>query len=148
MSDPSLVLRPALAAWLRTDTEVMAAFGSKQVKVLQKIPVPNDPKPYVFLAGFSVDDDIAECLDATQVELQIDVWSLTSPPGFAEAATIAGAVKASIFRLADDGNSPPFSIAGFRVVAVEPLSTDYLTDPSDGATVHAVIRIRLSIDPV
>lgn len=149
MSDPASVLRPALRDWLATDTAVIGAFGSKTVKVFERLPPVNAGSPYIFLAGFLVDDDAAECLDAVQVELQVDVWSLTTPPGFAEAEAIAKAVAASLLRLeADVGNSPQFSIAGHRVVAVQLGSTQYLTDPSDGKTVHAVIRATLSVDPV
>jgi hypothetical protein len=148
MSDPASVLRPGLATWLRTDTEVIAAFGAKTVKILSKLPPVNEPYPYIFIAGLDVEDDTAECLDATQVILQIDVWSLTSPPSFTEAETIAKAVKSALTRMEEDiGNSPEFSISGFRVVAVQHDRTSYLTDPSDGKTVHAVIRATLSVDP-
>lgn len=150
MSDPASVLRPALATWLRADTEVLAAIGSgAATRIYSKLPPVNAAPPYVFIAGLSVLDDIAECLDATEVNLQVDVWSLTNPPAFTEAETIAKAVKASLVRMEDNaGNSPGFSISGFRVVSVQPQSTDYLTDPSDGKTVHAVIRATLAIDPV
>lgn len=146
MSNPSVVLRPALETWFRGDTQVIASFNGKTVKVYKSLPPVNAVAPYIFIAGLTVLDDIAECLDATEVDLQIDVWSLTDPPGFAEADAISTAVKASIFRL-QNTDSPAFTIAGFRVVAVQPISTDYLTDPSDGKTVHAVIRATLSIDP-
>jgi len=148
VSDPASVLRPGLADWLRDDTEVIAAFGGNTVKVFAKVPPINAAIPYVWIAGFDVEDDSAECLDATQVALQIDVWSLTTPPGFAEAESIAAAVRASMVRMADDGDSPLFSISGFRVVAVQIDRTQYLTDPSDGKTVHAVIAATLSVDPV
>lgn len=119
------------------------------MQVFSKLPPVNSIAPYIFLGGFFVDDDSAECLSATQVNLSIDVWSLTSPPGFTEAETIAKAVKAALQRMEEDvGNSPEFSISGFRVVAVQAQGTDYLTDPSDGKTVHAVIRATLSVDPV
>lgn len=148
MSDPASILRPALAAWLRNDTEVIAAFGVNPLKILSKTSPVNVGYPYVWIAGFDVEDDTAECLDATQVILQIDVWSLTSPPGFAEAEAIAKAVKASLTRMENAvGNSPELTLSGFRVVAVQHDRTNYLTDPSDGKTVHAVIRATLSVDP-
>lgn len=147
MSNPAAVLRPALEAWLRSDAGVIASFGSKPVKVYKTLPPVNAVAPYIFLAGFSVLDDISECLDATEVDLQVDVWSLTNPPGFAEAETIAEAVKAALLTIEDGASSPAFTISGFRVVSAQPISTDYLTDPSDGKTVHAVIRISYAIDP-
>ncbi len=147
MSDPAAVLRPALKDWYRTDAGVIAAFGVKAVKVFSQLPPINEKPPYVLIPGLLIEDDSADCLDAVQVPLDIDVWSLTSPPGFAEAELIAAAVRASTARLADT-NSPAFTIAGFRVVAVQAGRTQYLTDPSDGKTVHAVVGATLSIDPV
>lgn len=149
MSDPASVLRPGLATWLRTDTEIVTAFGSSTPQVYAKLPPINAAYPYIFIAGMDVESDDAECLRASQVILQIDVWSLTIPPGFTEAETIAKAVKSAIYRLqADVGNSPQFSISGFRVVDAQVDRTSYLTDPSDGKTVHAVISATLSVDPV
>lgn len=148
LSDPASVLRPALATWLKTDTEVVAAFGSKTVKVFSKVPPVNESMPYIWIAGFEVEDDSAECLDATQVVLQVDVWSLTSPPGFTEAEAIAKAAKASLTRMESAvGNSPELSLSGFRVVAVQHDRTSYLTDSSDGKTIHAILRATLSVDP-
>lgn len=149
MSDPASVLRTALATWLRTDTGIITAFGANMVKVFAKLPPINAGYPYIYIAGFEVDDDSVECLQATQVILQIDVWSLTTPPAYTEAETIAAAIKSALLRMeADVGNSPAFTISGFRVVAVQFDRTSYLTDPSDGKTVHAVINATLSVDPV
>lgn len=148
MSDPAGELRAALEPWLRTDPGVVAAFGSNRVKVYKTLPPVNAEPPYIFIAGLTIRDEIAECIDAAEADLQIDVWSLTDPPGFAEAEIIAKAVKACLAALEDDGDSPPFTIADHRVVSVQPISTQYLTDPSDGKTVHAVILVTLRVDPV
>lgn len=148
MSDPIDVLSPALKTWIETDTEVIAAFGGKPVKVFDLLPPTNEATPYVFLASAFVLDGEADCYDAAEVDLQVDVWSLTSPPGFTVARRIAKAVKAAIKRTEDTGDSPAFTISGHRVVAAAVVSTNYLTDPSDGKTVHAVIRATLSVDPI
>jgi hypothetical protein len=148
MSDPSAPLREGLKTWIRADTEVVAAFGSSQVKVFATLPTVNTAPPYVFIDGFFVEDDAADCYDGAIVDGNFHVWSLTTPPGFAQAETIAKAVKASIKRTEDTGDSPAFTLSGYRVTAVELVSTQYLTDPSDGKTVHAVIAARLSVDPV
>lgn len=147
MSDPTDVLGPGLKAWIETDTEVIAAFAGKAVKVFDLLPPPNEAKPYVFIAGLDPDDVAAECYDAAEVNLQVDVWSLTSPPGFVQARRIAKAVKAALVRCEDTGASPAFTLYGQRVTAVDMARTRYLTDPSDGKTVHAVIEARLSVDP-
>lgn len=144
MSDPASALRPVLEAALRADAGVNAAFQGKRVKIYGSLPPVNAAAPYIYLAGLSCDDRLADCYDAATVSLQIDVWSLTDPPGFDEAERIAAAVKAC---LATMTTAPP-ALVGHRIVSVLPLSTDYLTDPSDGMTVHAVIRADLTIDPV
>jgi hypothetical protein len=148
MSDPALELGPALAAWLRADTEVVAAFGSNTVRILDKLPQPNTDMPYVTIDGLDVDDDSAECLDASQVVLNIGVWSLPNDGDKAEARRMAKAIKTAILRMQEDvGNSPEFSISGFRVVAAQYDRTAYLVDPSDNKTIHAVINATLSVDP-
>jgi hypothetical protein len=144
MSDPTDVLMPELRLWLKADTEVIAAFQDKPLKVFDDTPIANEPYPYVYLSGVTVEDARGDCYDAAEPDLQIDVWSRSRP----EARRIAKAVKASLLRCADTGDSPAFTISGHRVVAVEPISTQYLTDPSDGKTVHAVIAARLSVDPL
>jgi hypothetical protein len=146
MADPSPVLRPALRSYLKNETGIATAFGSATVKVFDKLPPPNTGMPYLFMAGFFVLDELADCIDAAEVDVQIDVWSLTDPPGFIQAETIAKAVKAALYAL--DGDSPRMPLAGWRAVSVETVSTQYLTDPSDGKTVHAVILTRLSLDQV
>lgn len=143
MSDSTDVLGPALVAWLEDDTEVAAAFAGKTVKVFDDIPPTNEPYPYIFLAVLDPDDEAADCYDAAIVNLQLDVWARTRPV----ARRIAKAAKASIKRCEDTGDSPAFTLSGQRVVAVDIQRTRYLTDPSDGRTIHAVIEAGLSVDP-
>lgn len=143
MSDPTLVLGPGLKAWIETDTEVIAAFGGRPVKVFDATPEANEAMPYVYIARLDPDDVTADCYDAAEIDAQVDVWSRTRPV----ARAIAEAVKASLVRCEDTGDSPAFTLAGHRVVGVLPISTQYLTDPSDGKTVHAVIGVVLSVDP-
>lgn len=149
MADPAAVLRPALRAYLKAKAGVITSFGSKTVKVFDKIPPPNSGMPYIWIAGLFVDDALADCMDNAEVDLQVDVWSLTDPPAFTEAETIGAAVKAAVAAIADNGDSPPpLSVSGWRVVAVEPLSTNYVTDESDAKTVHGILRFQISLDQV
>lgn len=148
MSDPAGLIRNALETWLRGDSGVIAAFGSKPVKIYSTLPPVDAKAPYVFISGVDPDDDLAACMDNAIVNLELGVWSLTSPPGFTEAEAIAPAVKAAVARMEATGDSPAFSISGFAIKSAENLSTQYLTDPSDGKTVHAVILARLTVDQV
>lgn len=147
MSDPATVLRPALKTWLTADTAVIAAFGSNPVRVFKKTPPVNQHPLYVELLGIDVDDDLAECLDATEVTLTTYVTSLTSPPGFEEAEAMCAAVKASYARLETDiGNSPQFTIAGFRVRGVQSRSACF--QDATGKSVQGIVTTNLWIDPV
>ncbi len=148
MSDPAGEIRAALEPWLRGWTSIRQAFGSKTVKVYKTLPPPDATAPYLFIAGMTTLDDSAECLDSAEVEVQVDVWSLTSPPGFTEAEAIAAAARDAIVATEVTGDSPAFTLTNFRVVAAQHVSTTYLTDPSDGKTVHAVILTRLYVDRV
>lgn len=147
MSDPALELRPALKDWIKADTEVVTAFGVREVKVFAVLPTVNTAMPYVAIAGFFIEDETADCYDAAIVNLQLDVWSLITPAGFTEAERIGRAVKAAVLRAVDDGDSPAFTVSGQRIVSVEPVSTQYLPDLSDAKTVHGIINMRLSVDP-
>jgi hypothetical protein len=148
MSDPAQLLGPAIKTWLRADTDVRTAFGANAVRVFDGYPPANQPKPYVLLAGLDVEQDEADCLEAVQVPLSIDIWSLTNPSGFDEARRLGAAVQTALRRMQDGGDSPAFAIAGYRIVSVQFDRTQYLTDPSDGKTVHGIVQATLSVDPV
>lgn len=143
MSDPTLELGPGLKAWLEASTEVIAAFGAAPVLVFDATPPTNQAKPYLYIAGLDPEDDTAECLEATQVRLQLDAWTKER----ATARTLLRAAEARIRALEDDGDSPAFTLAGFRVVAVDIERTSYLSDPSDGRIVHGALFASLSVDP-
>lgn len=148
MSDPSGELRSACETLLKADAGVIAAFGSKPVKVFAKLPVTNIAKPYVVISGFSVSPDLADCFDSAETDAQIDIWSLTDPPGYAEAEALGAAVQAALAPVDGDGQPIlPFTLTGHRLSSVLPLGTDYLDDPSDGMTVHGVVRLRFATDP-
>lgn len=145
-ADPCGVLRPALRTWLKADAAVIAAFEAKTVKVFAGFPPANTAKPYVVIASLFASPLIADCFAGSEVDYQLDVWSLTDPPGFAEAAAIAPAVAVAAAAIADP-DSPAFEIDGWSVKAVAPISTSYLTDPSDAKTAHALIRGRITLAP-
>lgn len=147
MSDPAGPLRTALKSWIEADAGVIAAFAGKTVKVFEIVPIANEKTPYVHIAGLDGSDSLADCLDNAEVDVTVDVWSLTDPPGYAECERIAKAVKAALAACEDTGDSPGFSVAGHRVVTAVPQSTRYLID-RNGKTAHGVVRVAMAIDEV
>lgn len=147
LSDPSAALRPALAEWLRDDTDVIAAFGANPVRVLSKVPPTNQTPPYAFIPPFQVFDDSAECLDAVEVDVQVEAWSLTTAPGYAEVEALCAALNTAMKRTEDTGDSPAFSVSGWRVVSAQYISTTPLADLSK-KTAGSAVTYRLAIDPV
>ena len=149
MSDPSDVLGPALVAWWRADSDVIAAFGANVVQVLDNIPQPNTPFPHAFLEGLDVDDSLeVECLEATEVFINLGVYSLPPNGSKAEIRRLNKAFRKSLKRMESGvGNSPEFTLAGYRVVGVYGIRTQVLVDPSDNKTLHGVINATLSVDP-
>ena len=131
---------------MRGDAGVITAFGSNPVRVLS-IPAVNQPAPYVHIPPFRVENAEAECLDAVDVFVQIEAWSLTSPPGYDEADAICAALNAAMARMEDTGDSPAFTIAGFRVARAQYRATFPVADFSK-KTVGRAVTYRLEIDPL
>lgn len=141
MSDPAGELLVAVEAVLRADAGVAAAFPRGRVR-LYDLPPQNAPLPYITLADAHATDFIAEGLDGAETVLAVHVWSRTDPPGTAEAKAIAAAVKAALTNL------PELDMPGHRLADdALPLDTLYLQD-ADGQTVHAVVRVQFSTDPL
>ena len=138
MSDLTGPLKRAIATTLRADGAVIAAFGANSIRIVD-IPTPNEVPPYLTLGPGQVLPIFAEGFDLSEAEYPVHVWSLTSPPSSDEAEAIAPAVRAALAGVTVS--------AGGRVYAVLPVRTDYLIDPSDGRTVHAVITSRFTTAP-
>jgi hypothetical protein len=143
MSDAAGAIMAALDPLLRADAGVIAAFGAAKVRLYDLPPQASAVSlfPYITLSDAHQVDQEYEAIDASETVAQLHVWSRTDPPGTAEVKRIAAAVKAATSNLDD------LMLTGFRLIDALPLDTMYLTDP-DGVTVHAVIRIQYSTDPI
>lgn len=138
MSNPSSELFPAIEAILRADAGVIAAFGAKPVAIY-RMPPEDAPYPFIGLPGANVTDYAPDCIDAGDVDLQIDAWSRTDPPSYDEADRIITAAQAAI--LAAD-----IQLASFVVGEVMPISSRCVME-RDGQTAHATSMIRVPTDP-
>jgi len=140
MSDPSLPLQAALIARLLADTAVKALVSKRIYD-----EVPDDKKriadtgkafPYVSLGDMQVLPDKADCIDGTEVFVQIDAWSRAQ--GYPEVKHIGAAIVAAL----DD---QPLTVTGYTAVVFEIQNIQYLRDP-DGLTRHAALSFRALID--
>ena len=138
MSDITGALRDAASSALRADQGVAAAFGTATVKIYT-VPPPNAVEPYLVTGLGSVQPILAEGFDLSEVDFPVHVWSRPEPPSFDEAEAIAPAVRACMLGV-------EVSVGG-RVYAAVPVRTEYLIDPSDNRTVHAVIITRFTTAP-
>ncbi len=125
MSDPSYPLQIAIVAALKGDSPPAAT------RVYDA--VPTSPQfPYVSLGDMQVLPDKADCIDGTEVFLQIDAWSRTI--GYQEVKQMG----AAIIRALDDKE---LTVTGYHLVVLELQSLNYLRDP-DGLTRHAALTFR------
>ena len=138
MSDISAALQSAIATALRASPDVMAAFGVWPIQIFD-IPPINAKPPYLTIGPAAVSELPADGFDLSEMDFPVHVWSLTSPPGHAEAQGFAAAVRSVL---------PGVEVtAGGLVYAVTLQRTTYLTDPSDGRTAHAIIACSFTTAP-
>jgi hypothetical protein len=130
MSDPSLPLQIAIVAALK-------AADVAGDRVYDTVP-PGAEFPYVSISGSQVLPDKADCIDGTEVFVQLDAWSRAQ--GYPEVMGIAGGVVDAL----DD---EPIVVDGFHLVVLELQNLSYLRDP-DGLTRHAAISFRALLQPV
>lgn len=131
MSDPSFVLQE----WVwRTLSASMAAIPG--IPVFDHVPQRTQP-PYLFMAGWQVLADKADCLDGS--EIFFDVQCVSGAPGRREAASMAARTLIAL-----DGQEP--ELLGFAAMAVEHRTTRYIRD-EDGHTTRAVLTFRALAEP-
>lgn len=148
MSDPSALLLPAMLAALRGDAGVLAAHGGAP-KVYDD-GVTDIPEPYTQIGAITPAPALAECMDATEVEVDLHVWSRTDPPGRAEAMAIVLALFAVLAPTDANGNHQPpaLVLAGFRIVSALPVRVTHLMDLKDAQTAHSIATVSFVIDPL
>lgn len=132
MSDPSLELQGAVRQALAAP---LAPFVA--ARIFDRVP-QGTPTPYVFLTGFEVLADPADCVDG--VEVFFDVQIVSTGPGRVEAARIGAAVRAALNGLEPD-------LTGFAGAQIQHRTTRYLPQ-DDGETTRAVVTFSTLADRV
>jgi len=131
MSDPSLVLQGAIVAALKDDAGVAAVVGER---VYDDPPTASPVAfPYIDLGQFQVLDDWAGCIEGSEINFDVHVWSRSK--GTPEAKAIVGAVRGALNDV-DLDLSP-----AHRLIEITFQTHRIFTD-ADGATTHGVVTFR------
>jgi hypothetical protein len=131
--DVSHELQVAIINALKADSAVTAFVGDR---ILDRVE-PGTELPYV---SFGPEQDLPEfvdCVDASEIVMQIDAWS--DDPGFREVRRLANAIKVAL----GDFDLPPS--ADNALVYFEFDGRRILRDP-DGLTSHAVLTFRAGVE--
>lgn len=132
MIEATLPLQMAIVALLDADQPLRDLVPGG---ILDRIPQGTQP-PYLFPSGWSQTEAGTECLDAADVDFEIQCVSIA--PARDEIAAMAGAV-ARVLRRARP------AIAGLGDVEISYSGTLYFQEP-DGVTRRAVVRFRALVD--
>ena len=130
--DAAHEMQVAIVAVLKADPEVSALTAGR---VYDRVPA-DARYPYI---SFGPEQDIpegADCIDASEIILQIDVWS--DDPGFREARRVAKAVRRAL-------SDETVSLTDNALVYFEYDGRRVLRDP-DGNTSHVVLTFRAGVE--
>lgn len=127
MPDPAFALQDAIHDALKGTTDA----GNK---VYDGIPTPGNQYPRITLGPGQTIGRFADCVDGSEVFLQIDVWSQKT--GYPEVKTIASQVR-EILHNGDE----TLTLDGHVLELMEFQDTIYSREP-DGKTSRARMTIR------
>lgn len=125
MASPAYELQMAVVARLRATADLAPVVGNRIYDV-----VPDGAEfPYITLGTADETSDDADCIDAFELSMDIDIWS--REPGFQQCKAISDAVRNAL-------RSPDLELATNALVYFNHRQTRSLRDP-DGLTSHAVM---------
>lgn len=136
--DASYELQRAIIARIKGDTAVAELI---EARVFDRVPRDANGKitadfPYV---SWGPEQDIPEsydCIDGSEIALQLDVWS--RDPGYMEAKRIADRIKRAL-------DNADIQLAENALVYLVYDGRNVLRDP-DGVTSHVAIRFRAGVE--
>lgn len=131
---PDLALQDAIVNRLKQNGT--ALYGLIGGRVYDRRP-PDSTFPLITIGPAQTLADKYDCVDGSEVFLQIDVWSRR--PGFPECKGIVSAVH----DLLDEYD---LTVTGQRLITCERESVVYIRDP-DGLTSHAALTYRVVTEP-
>lgn len=133
---PDLELQGAVVAVISADTDVKLLIGTPpRINPAQSEAWPGS---YIEIGEGRNVPDLAECIDGSEVYLDIHVWS-RKDTSFADAkkiaATIWAALRASTITLTEN-----------RLLTLLPEGQQHMRDP-DGQTLHVVLTLKALCEP-
>lgn len=129
---PTLELWGTIVDRLKADAGVGALIGDR---VYDRVPADRT-FPYASKGPSDELQSDAECIEAVEITLQIDVWSQTV--GFTEASKVAAAIRNALHRYS-------LTLTTNALVEIEHRQTRFLNDP-DPLTSHAAIEFVATVE--
>lgn len=133
--EPSLDLQAAILSALRADVALTALVGSQ---IYDQLPLKARP-PYLVIGDAQIIGDYADCIDGSEISLQIDAWGGQTTLGYSDVKTIAHAVRLILHDFAPN-------LSGNRLISFNFENTRFLRDP-DGITRHAALTFSALTEP-
>lgn len=130
MSDPSLAVQSALVAALK-------ALSTEAGIRVYDLPPADAAVPYITVGGGQTVPLDETCWDASEVYVQVDVWS--EEPGYPQVKRIAGAIRAAL-------HDQPVTVTGHVCDRCEVRNISYSRE-RDGITSRARIDLLLTTQP-
>lgn len=128
MASPSYELQVAIVTRLKADAVISGMVGNR---IYDRVP-DGAPFPYITIGEADETSDDADCIDAFELSIDIDVWS--RDPGFKESKEISDAVRKAL-------KTPEIELPTNALVLFQHRQTRSFRD-EDGLTSHAVITFE------
>jgi hypothetical protein len=136
--DIAAPLQAAIKATLLASPAMIAVMPAGKVRVFDVLP-RNVVPPYIIIGADDIAPIRADGFELSEAECTIQIWSLTDPPGLAQAKAIGAALSDTLLSLP--------STDGCRIYASDFRSARYLTDPGDNLTAHGIVTLRFTASP-
>lgn len=128
MASPSYELQVAIVTRLRANPAVSALVGTR---IFDEVP-KGAAFPYITIGEADETSVDADCIDAFELSIDIDVWS--RDPGFMQSKVISDAVRKAL-------KSPDLELPTNALVIFNHRQTRSFRD-EDGLTSHAVMTFE------
>jgi hypothetical protein len=120
---------------LELQDAIVRALKAQGLVVYDQVPT-NAAFPYVSIGPVTTVQDDADCLEAMEITVQVDVWSRAV--GVGEVGRMTDTVRRTLHRA-------EFELTDNALVMIEHTNSRRMRDP-DGLTNHAAIELRALVE--